>query len=97
MTNAAVDESSMRVRGSRDERFGKVVSDKGDKTITVRCEFKMRHPKYGKYLTRSSNLRVHDERNEAKAGDLVEVVSCRPMSRTKFWRLKRIVTAGPAI
>ena len=83
-------------RGNRDERFGRVVSDKGEKTITVRCEFKTRHPKYGKYVSRSSKLRVHDEKNEAKVGDMVSVVSCRPISKTKCWRLQRIVTAGPA-
>lgn len=95
MTSVVKDRDRVDGRGQRDERLGRVVSDHGDKTITVRWEFKIRHPKYGKYLTRSSRLRVHDEKNEAKTGDLVEVASCRPISKTKFWRLKRIVTAGP--
>jgi len=94
MTDVVEHRSTSTTRGHRDERIGRVVSDKGDKTITVRCEFKLRHPKYGKYVSRSNNLRVHDEKNEARVGDLVEVVSCRPMSKTKCWRLKRVVVAG---
>lgn len=97
MTSGEKKTLSTRQRGDRDERIGRVVSDKGDKTITVRWEFKSRHAKYGKYLTRSKKLRVHDERNEAKAGDVVEVTSCRPVSRTKCWRLKRIVVVGPVV
>jgi len=81
-------------RGQRDRRVGVVVSDKGQKTIRVRFEFTVRHPKYGKFMRRSTTLHAHDERNEAKAGDIVEVVSCRRMSKTKSWRLTRIVRAG---
>ena len=80
-----------RQRGKRDRRFGTVVSDKGDKTIKVRFEFTVRHPKYGKYYRRSTTLHTHDEKNEARVGDLVEVMGCRPMSKTKCWRLVKVL------
>jgi len=78
-------------RGKRDNRLGTVVSDKGDKTITVRFDFMVKHPKYGKYFRRSTNLRTHDEKNEAKVGDFVEVTACRRISKTKCWRLTRVI------
>lgn len=78
-------------RGKRDVRLGTVISDKGDKTIRVRYDFLVKHDKYGKYYRRSTVLAAHDEKNEAKAGDLVEVVSCRRMSKSKCWRMLRIV------
>ena len=78
-------------RGVRDRRTGTVVSDKGDKTIRVRFEFSVKHPKYGKYYKRSTTLHTHDERNEARRGDIVEVEACRRISKTKCWRLLRIV------
>ena len=69
---------------------GKVVSDKMDKTITVLVERRVRHPIYGKYITRSSKLHAHDEKNECKLGDVVTVYETRPLSRTKTWALLRI-------
>ncbi len=78
-------------RGSRECRVGTVVSDKSGKTIQVRCDYLVKHPKYGKYYKRSTTLHTHDERNEAKVGDVVEVMACRRMSKTKCWRLTRIV------
>lgn len=95
MTQVQEQQAATASRGNRDERLGRVVSDKGQKTITVLCEFKMRHPKYGKYVSRSNKLRAHDEKNEARVGDIVEVVSCRPISKTKCWRLKRVLVAAP--
>ena len=62
---------------------GRVVSDKMDKTITVLVERRVKHPMYGKYLTRSSKIHAHDEQNECRTGDLVTVRETRPMSRTK--------------
>ncbi|MBI1827166.1 MAG: 30S ribosomal protein S17 [Planctomycetes bacterium] len=78
-------------RGRRDRRVGTVVSDKGDKTIRVQYEFVLKHTKYGKYFTRSSTLHTHDEKNEARRGDIVEVEACRRMSKMKCWRLLKIV------
>lgn len=80
-----------KVRGKRDLRVGTVVSDKGEKTIKVRFDFSVKHPKYGKYYTRSTTLHTHDEQDEAKLGDVVEVVSCRRLSKTKCWRLVKVV------
>lgn len=69
---------------------GRVVSDKMDKTITVLVERRVRHPIYGKYITRSSKLHAHDEKNECRVGDVVTVYETRPLSRTKTWALLRI-------
>jgi small subunit ribosomal protein S17 len=72
-------------------RQGVVISDKGDKTIVVRIDFARRHKRYQKILRSSSTLYAHDERNDANAGDTVRVQECRPMSRTKRWRLMEIL------
>jgi small subunit ribosomal protein S17 len=90
-------ESAGQRRGQRDRRVGVVTSDKGDKTIRVSYEYLVKHPKYGKYFRRSTTLPAHDEKNEASKGDLVEVVACRRMSKTKCWRLERIVKRGAEI
>ena len=74
---------------------GVVASDKGDKTIKVVVNYQTKHPKYGKYLKRRTTLHAHDEKNEAREGDLVEIAECRPLSRTKHHRLLRIVQKAP--
>jgi small subunit ribosomal protein S17 len=74
---------------------GVVASDKGNKTIKVVVEYQQKHPKYGKYLKRRSSLHAHDEKNEAKEGDTVEIAECRPLSKTKHHRLLRIVQRAP--
>jgi small subunit ribosomal protein S17 len=71
--------------------FGRVVSDKMDKTVTVLVERKVKHPVYGKVMTRSSKYHAHDETNDCHAGDLVEIEECRPISRTKAWRVTRLI------
>jgi len=73
---------------------GRVVSDKRDKSIGVLIERRVKHPVYGKYIRRSSKLHAHDERNEAKLGDLVRVRQSRPISKTKSWVLDAVVEAG---
>lgn len=70
---------------------GTVVSDKMDKSITVLIERRVKHPLYGKYMTRSTKLHVHDENNECRTGDKVEIVECRPVSKTKAWNLVRVI------
>ncbi len=70
---------------------GRVVSDKMDKTVTILLERKLPHPIYKKYIRRSTKLHAHDERNECKVGDLVSIVQCRPLSKSKSWRLNEIV------
>jgi small subunit ribosomal protein S17 len=72
-------------------RQGRVISNKADKTITVRIDTARRHPSYEKVVRRSNTLHAHDERNEAGEGDLVRLVETRPISRTKRWRLAEIV------
>ncbi len=69
-----------------------MVGKSGDKSIKVAIDYIYRHPKYGKFLRRQTRLIVHDERNEAGIGDIVEVAECRPYSRTKNWRLVRVLT-----
>jgi small subunit ribosomal protein S17 len=69
-----------------------VIGKSGSKSIKVAVDYVFRHPKYGKILRRQTKLMVHDERNEAKVGDVVEVTECRPYSKTKSWRLVRILT-----
>jgi small subunit ribosomal protein S17 len=70
---------------------GRIVSDKMNKTITVLVERRVKHPVYQKYIRRSTKLHVHDESNEGRIGDVVEILQCRPISKTKAWRLERIV------
>ncbi len=71
--------------------MGKVVSSKMDKTITVLVERRVKHPVYGKYITRSSKVHAHDEDNQCRIGDLVTVAESRPLSRTKTWKLVEVV------
>jgi len=70
---------------------GRVVSDKMDKTITVLIERQVKHALYGKFIKRSTKVHAHDESNECKAGDTVVVEQCRPLSKSKTWRLVRVV------
>ena len=70
---------------------GRVVSDKMQKTITVLVERRVRHALYGKIITRSSKYHAHDEANECKEGDLVTIEECRPIAKTKAWRVIQLV------
>lgn len=72
-------------------RVGVVESDKRNKTRKVVFAYQSQHPKYGKYIRQRTVLHVHDEQNESRLGDLVEVAQCKPVSKTKQWRLVRIV------
>ncbi len=78
-------------RNKRKVRSGRVTSDVRDKTITVQIERLVRHPLYGKVVKRRSKLMAHDQQNEAHVGDIVEVMETRPLSKTKRWRLIKIV------
>jgi small subunit ribosomal protein S17 len=69
---------------------GLVVSDRMDKTITVKVERRVKHPVYGKFIRRSTKLHAHDGGNECRIGDTVTVVECRPLSKSKTWMLKTI-------
>jgi len=70
---------------------GRVVSDAMDKTITVMVERRVKHPLYGKFIRRSTKIHAHDEANECNEGDWVTVEQCRPLSKTKTWRLVEVV------
>ena len=71
----------------RDRLTGIVISDKADKTITVKVERKVKHPTYSKIMKRSTKVHAHDEENMAKVGDVVTVQECRPYSKSKTWKL----------
>lgn len=77
-------------------RLGVVTSDRGDKTCKVEVMRRRRVAKYGKYVSRRSVFHVHDEANASKLGDTVEIAPCRPMSKTKSWRLVRVVESAAA-
>ena len=70
---------------------GRVVSDKMQKTVTVLVERRVKHPLYGKFMTRSSRFHAHDEARECKEGDLVLIEECRPIAKTKTWRVIQLV------
>ncbi|MEO5784014.1 MAG: 30S ribosomal protein S17 [Casimicrobiaceae bacterium] len=71
--------------------IGRVVSDKMDKTVTVLVERRVKHPLYGKVVTKSNKYHAHDETNEYKVGDLVEIEACRKIAKTKAWRVTRLL------
>jgi small subunit ribosomal protein S17 len=70
---------------------GRVISDKMDKTITVLVERRVKHPLYGKFVRRSTKIHAHDEQNEYCIGDTVLVMQCRPLSKTKSWRVEQLI------
>lgn len=70
---------------------GRVVSNKMDKSVTVKIDRMVKHPVYGKYIRRSTKLHVHDENNQCGEGDLVTIRQCRPISKTKSWTLVEVV------
>ena len=76
---------------------GRVVSDKMQKTVTVLVERRMKHPLYGKYVTLSKKYHAHDENGEFHEGDLVEIEECRPLSKTKAWRVTKLLEKSRGI
>ncbi|HOQ76200.1 MAG TPA: 30S ribosomal protein S17 [Thermoclostridium sp.] len=81
----------MAERNMRKTRVGRVVSDKMDKTIVVAVEDNVKHPLYKKIIKRTAKFKAHDENNECKVGDRVEIMETRPLSKEKRWRLVRII------
>ncbi|RMG79650.1 MAG: 30S ribosomal protein S17 [Bacteroidetes bacterium] len=81
----------MTERNLRKERTGVVVSNKMDKSVVVLVERKVKHPKYGKFIKKSKKFVAHDEKNECGIGDTVRIMETRPLSKTKRWRLVKIV------
>ena len=78
-------------RAQRRERIGRVVSNKMQKSIPVAVDRQVKHPIYGKFITKTSKLMAHDENNDANIGDTVRIMSTRPLSKNKSWRLVEIV------
>jgi small subunit ribosomal protein S17 len=83
------------VRGNRRVEVGVVTSDKMQKTRRVEIPRIVKHKRYGKYIRRRTICHVHDESNESRAGDTVEIMETRPLSKTKSWRLVRVVAKAP--
>ena len=81
----------MEERALRKTRVGRVVSDKMDKTIVVAIEDHIKHPTYGKIISRTTKIYAHDEENQCGIGDTVELMETRPLSKTKRWRLVRVI------
>ena len=77
--------------------IGRVVSDKMDKTVTVLVERRVKHPMYDKIIVRSKQYHAHNEGNEAKQGDLVEIQECRPLSKSKSWSVSKLLEKAVAI
>lgn len=84
-------ENTIKRKNGRKVRTGIVVSNKMDKTIVVAVETQRKHPKYGKFLKRTSKFYAHDEKNECQPGDKVKIMETRPLSKTKSWRLVEII------
>jgi len=81
----------MEARGARKKLVGTITSDKMDKTVVVRVERLVPHEVYKKYVRRRENFKAHDEKNEFRVGDRVEIVETRPMSKDKRWRVARLI------
>lgn len=84
-------EAVAKTRGRRNEVIGEVISDKMDKTISVKIYRTVKHAKYHKFIKRTSVFKAHDEKNEAEVGDTVKIFETRPLSKTKRWKLSEIV------
>lgn len=73
------------------QKIGRVVSDKMTKTVTVLVETRAQHPRYRKYIKKRAKFYAHDEQSEAKLGDLVKIIECRPISKLKRWRVEEVL------
>ena len=86
-----MEQETQEKRALRKERIGTVVSNKMTKSIVVTVERKVKHPKYGKFIKKTSKFMAHDEKNECGIGDVVAIVETRPLSKNKNWRLKQVI------
>ena len=91
MNQQATAQAAPEAVGSQHTLTGLVVSSKMQKTITVRVERLVKHPKYGKYVRRTTKVLAHDEQGEGREGDIVDIAECRRLSARKAWRLVRVV------
>ncbi len=96
-STATATASGAAARGHRKERVGEVISNKMTKTIVVRVQRRFPHPEFKKVVTQYNKFYAHDEKNEAKVGDRVRIQECRPLSKTKRWRLLEVVERNPEV
>ena len=89
--SAPPDDKLLLAKSSTRPLIGRVVSDKMNKTVTVLVERRVRHPLYKKYTRRSTRIHVHDESDNCRVGDAVSIVQCRPLSKTKAWRVHEVI------
>lgn len=90
-------QTTPKLRRKRTSKIGVVTSDKMDKSVVVRVDRTVRHELYKRYVKRSAQFMAHDERNECKIGDTVEIVESRPLSLRKRWRVRRIVRSAQGV
>ena len=81
----------MEIQKAKKNKDAVVVSKSGDKSVVCQIDYKVKHPKYGKYIRRRTKLGVHDPQNQASVGDRVEIIECRPISKTINWRLVKVL------
>jgi small subunit ribosomal protein S17 len=94
MSTSTTNENAPAPAGGSRTLTGKVVSSKMNKTIAVEIERLVRHPRYGKFIRRTTKLLAHDEKNESREGDTVSIAECRPLSRRKNWQLVSVLQRG---
>lgn len=97
MSNAATENAVTEETAAKRTLQGVVTSNAGDKSATIMIERKIKHPIYGKYIKRSTKIRLHDETNECNKGDTILIEECRPMSKTKSWKLVKVVEKSTEI
>ena len=97
MSEQTTQETPAKPAANKRTLNGRVVSDKMQKTVTVLVERRMKHPLYGKYVTLSKKYHAHDENGEFHEGDLVEIEECRPLSKTKAWRVTKLLEKARTI
>ena len=91
MSEEATKQEATKQAANKRTHTGRVVSDKMQKTVTVLVERRMKHPLYGKYVTKTKKYHAHDENGDFHEGDLVEIEECRPLSKTKAWRVTKLL------
>ena len=98
-TTAVADNETVTTATAVNKRTlqGVVTSSAGDKSATIMIERRIKHPVYGKFIKRSTKIRLHDEANECNKGDTILIEECRPMSRTKSWKLVKVVEKAPEL
>jgi small subunit ribosomal protein S17 len=91
MSEATMSEATQATTPNKRTLSGRVVSDKMQKTVTVLVERRVKHPLYGKFVTRTQKYHAHDENGDYHEGDLVEIEECRPISKTKAWKVTKLL------